>query len=51
MSGNVVAVFCLLYTSIVERFGGRSFAADEWYLLAPDLEGTVLEKRPTANAS
>jgi hypothetical protein len=36
---------------IVERFGGRSFAADEWYLLAPDLEGTVLEKRPTANAS
>jgi hypothetical protein len=36
---------------ISEKFGGRPFAGDEWYLLVPDLEGTVLEKRPTASAS
>lgn len=35
---------------ILERFGGRPFAGDEWYLLVPDLEGTVLEKRPMASA-
>jgi hypothetical protein len=40
-----------LQWSIFERFGGRLFASDEWYLLVPDLEGTVLEKRPAANAS
>jgi hypothetical protein len=34
---------------IIEKFGGRPFAPDEWYLLAPDLEGTVLEKRPTVS--
>jgi hypothetical protein len=39
-----------LQWSIFQRFGGRPFASDEWYLLVPDLEGTVLEERPTANA-
>jgi hypothetical protein len=34
---------------IKEKFGGRPFASDEWYLLVPDLEGTVLEARPTAS--
>ncbi|HTA34801.1 MAG TPA: hypothetical protein VK721_15375 [Solirubrobacteraceae bacterium] len=36
---------------ILEKFGGRPFSNDDWYLLAPDLEGTALEKRPTARAS
>lgn len=39
-----------LQWSILERFGGRPFADNEWYLLMPDLEGTALEKRPTATA-
>ncbi|HEX3692855.1 MAG TPA: hypothetical protein VHU13_05880 [Solirubrobacteraceae bacterium] len=38
-----------LQWNIFERFGGRVFADDEWYLLVPDLEGTALEKRPTAH--
>jgi hypothetical protein len=32
---------------IFKRFGGRRFAGDDWMHLAPDLEGTVLEKRPS----
>lgn len=32
---------------IFERFGGRPLAGDDWMHLTPDLEGTVLEKRPS----
>lgn len=35
---------------ICEKFGGRPFASNEWYLLMPDLEGTVLVQRPTVGA-
>jgi hypothetical protein len=36
---------------ILERFGGRPFTGDDWGLLTPDLEGTVLQKRPAAGSS
>jgi len=36
---------------IFERFGGRPFAGDDWMHLVPDLEGTVLEKRPSAGTT
>jgi hypothetical protein len=33
-----------LQHSILQRFGGRPFAGDDWMHLTPDLEGTVLER-------
>ncbi len=40
-----------LQWTILEKFRGRRFADDEWYLLVPDLEGTVLEKRQAASTA
>ena len=40
-----------LQYGIFERFGGRRFAGDDWMHLVPDLEGTVLERRPTSGAT
>jgi hypothetical protein len=37
-----------LQWAIFERFGGRRFEGEDWAMLVPDLEGTVLEARPSA---
>ncbi len=37
-----------LQHAVLERFGGRRFSGDDWALLVPDLEGTVLERRASA---
>ena len=36
---------------VLERFGGRRFLGDEWFMLVPGLEGTVLEKRQSASTA
>lgn len=38
-----------LQWAIFERFGGREFSGDDWGNLVPDLEGTVLETRPSSS--